>query len=60
MHFMQYQFIQSQKWHMVKELRVSGYVLNDEEASMLMTLSPQELTHVKEFYEVLDSQILKL
>ena len=57
---MQFQFMQQQRWHMVKELRCLGYVLNDDESNLLMTLDNQQLSHVKEFYEVLDSQILKL
>ena len=46
---------------MLNQLRCKGYIINDEENQLLANnLSYIELTHVHEFYEVLDSQILKL
>lgn len=53
--------MQQQVFCRLHQLRCQGYILNNDEYAMLMqNLTPNELQHVHEFYEVLDAQILKL
>jgi len=42
------------------QLEGSGYVHNKNELNLLSQLSLSELNYVHQFYEVLDSEILKL
>lgn len=53
--------MQQQVIYKLHQLRCQGYILNNDEYTMLMqNLTLNELQHVHEFYEVLDAQILKL
>ena len=51
---------QHQVNHKIQMLTSECYVINMHDQQILRTLDLQELSYVHEFYEVLDSQILKL